>query len=586
MQRHNKMRGRYLLKSHERKTTFPSPPPFASPDLILSILLTSLFFISILLDALLQAEAFLFKETWSSPIDYLMHARIICHIDLDCFYAQVEALRLGIDFRNVPYVLVQWGGLIAVNYPARRLGIGRFETLRDALAKCPEIQYSHVPTYRVGHAEYQYHANPDKATHKVSLDPYRRASKKIFDVLGSFPGVLVEKGGVDEAYLDVTEAAQAYIDTFYAANGKHLSLEDVTPFTKLCPNREEELREFLQCQNFTLSSIGTFAPAPTESYHRLLHAGCVVVKSIRDKVRSELGFDCSAGVSHNRMLSKCISALFKPNQQTLLHPEGTLGFLFDFKFSKLRMFGGKLGQSLEQGLNATTCGDLWRFNADAIGDAIGDKDGGTFVFRRVRGFDANTVVPRSMSKSLLAQKVFSPSTDDMSVLRMWFVVLAQELLERLQDFGEEYGVCGRLMHVKLGGSGLVDASDIGSKSFPLPTPTTAEALTSVALRYASIVINNSRERVLINSVSLSLSDFRKLHANEDTLSIKQQTLDSLFKKRIRESMSEPSKHDDDEVVIVDPPEARHLHPPTSVHRRRMAARNVVVIDVDDEDTDG
>lgn len=527
----------------------------------------------------------------------LMHGRVICHVDLDCFYAQVEALRLGIDFRSDPYVLVQWGNLIAVNYPARRLGIGRFETIRDAVAKCPDIKHSHVPTYEVGNPDYEYHPNPNKGTHKVSLDPYRRASKKIFDIFGSFPGVLVEKGGVDEAYLDVTEAAEAFAADFVAQNGRHITQDDVA-YTKVCPNRDEDLKQFLQCQDSGGVHVETFAPAPTPEYHRLLQAGCAVVMSIRDKVRSELGYDCSAGVSHNKMLSKCISALFKPNQQTLLYPEGTLGFLFDFKFSKLRMFGGKLGQSIEQGLHGTTCGDLWRYDVDAINSVVGDKETAAFVYRRVRGDDVDTLAPRSISKSLLAQKVFSPATDDIAVLRMWFVVLAQELVERLQVFGEEFNMCGRVLNIKLGGSGLGDASDIGNKSFPLPTPTTADALTSVALHYTSIVINNSTSRVLINCVSVTISDFRKMQQHEDPLSAKQQTLDKFFRKRPRsdsaprveketvQSSLKPDDQDDgddDDVLIIERPHvASPLKPVvnSTSRKRHPAPVDVEVIELD------
>jgi DNA polymerase eta len=528
-----------------------------------------------------------------------MCAHVICHIDLDCFYAQVEAIRLGIDFRNEPYVLLQWGNLIAVNYPARRAGIGRFESIRDAIAKCPEVKYSHVPTFEVGSSEYHYYNNPDKGTHKVSLDPYRRASKKIFDVFGSFPGVQVEKGGVDEAYLDVTEAAHAYEASFFQENGRHISQQDIIPFTCMCPNRDQELRQFLQLQEAggVQPRVETFAPAPTPEFHRLLHAGCAVVRSIRDKVREELGYDCSAGVSHNRMLSKCISALFKPNQQTLLYPEGTLGFLFDFKFSKLRMFGGKLGQTLEQGLHGTTCGDLWRYDEESISAVVGDKESGAYIYRRVRGFDADTVAARTMAKSLLAQKVFSPPTDDTSVLRKWFVVLAQELLERLQVMGDEFGVCGRQMNVKLGGSGLQDTSDVGNKTFPLPTPTTAEALTSVALRHASIVINNARERVRINCVSLTISDFRKMQRDEDVLSAKQQTLDHFFKKRPRDDTATSnqaavvvaatilhSSNDEDDVVFIEPdhagPAANVPLPISSGRRKEPAPECAEVIELD------
>lgn len=48
-------------------------------------------------------------------------SRVIVHLDLDCFYCQVEQKRLGIP-RDVPMCVQQWNGLIAVNYAARAAG--------------------------------------------------------------------------------------------------------------------------------------------------------------------------------------------------------------------------------------------------------------------------------------------------------------------------------------------------------------------------------------------------------------------------------------------------------------------------------
>lgn len=52
---------------------------------------------------------------------------------------------------------------------------------------------------------------------KVSLEPFRAASQKIFAVLRSFPGVEVAKAGIDEAFLDVTEAAEKELRNFMIA---------------------------------------------------------------------------------------------------------------------------------------------------------------------------------------------------------------------------------------------------------------------------------------------------------------------------------------------------------------------------------
>ena len=134
-------------------------------------------------------------------------SNVIVHVDLDCFYAQVEMLRLGVDYRD-PFVVSQWGSLIAVNYPARKFNITRFgDNLTTAREKCPELKFGHVPTFAPGENEPRYHP-PEcirRNTHKVSLEPYRECSKRIFAYLAqACPLAVIEKGGVDEAFIDLT----------------------------------------------------------------------------------------------------------------------------------------------------------------------------------------------------------------------------------------------------------------------------------------------------------------------------------------------------------------------------------------------
>jgi hypothetical protein len=53
-----------------------------------------------------------------------INGRVVIHVDMDCFYAQVEHRRLKIP-NSQPLAVQQWDGLIAVNYAARAKGITR-----------------------------------------------------------------------------------------------------------------------------------------------------------------------------------------------------------------------------------------------------------------------------------------------------------------------------------------------------------------------------------------------------------------------------------------------------------------------------
>ena len=137
--------------------------------------------------------------------------RCILHLDLDCFYAQVESKRLGLP-EDEPLAVQQWGGLLAINYAARAFGIKRGMRVEEAKALCPALRTPHVPLVGGdggagggggggGSAD-----EPDRSQAKVSLERYRTESTKIFALLESLAPEL-ERASIDEAYIDATELA-------------------------------------------------------------------------------------------------------------------------------------------------------------------------------------------------------------------------------------------------------------------------------------------------------------------------------------------------------------------------------------------
>ncbi|RLN63537.1 hypothetical protein BBJ29_002865 [Phytophthora kernoviae] len=135
--------------------------------------------------------------------DGTKRARVIIHLDLDCFYAQVEQRRLKIP-DGEPVAAQQWGSLLAVNYVARKFGVERGDFVDDAKKKCPQIHVPHVDTLGENRKPGQLY---DRTHQKAILRRYRVASREIFAVLGSIVSV-AEKASIDEAFMDVTEMAQ------------------------------------------------------------------------------------------------------------------------------------------------------------------------------------------------------------------------------------------------------------------------------------------------------------------------------------------------------------------------------------------
>ncbi|KAG0243043.1 DNA-directed DNA polymerase eta rad30 [Mortierella sp. GBA43] len=129
--------------------------------------------------------------------EVLKRQKCFIHIDL-------EQIRLGLT-PDVPLVSQQWNAIIAVNYAARKYGITRLHhNVFDAKQLCPELVCAHVATLGPGDSQPDYYPSPSRYTHKVSLDPYRKASVKIFTVFRRFCAQY-QKGGLDEVFMDVTD---------------------------------------------------------------------------------------------------------------------------------------------------------------------------------------------------------------------------------------------------------------------------------------------------------------------------------------------------------------------------------------------
>ena len=329
--------------------------------------------------------------------------RVIIHVDLDCFYCQVEQIRLQMSF-DVPFVVQQWGSLIAVNYAARAFGVKRFMLLSEAQRLCPNLRWAHTATIALGSSEPRYHESPAKSTHKVSLEPYRMASEKIHAVLRRVAGsdCPYERAGTDEAYIDISaRVAQNLLSN-------------------------TETVESWPGHFGTLLKEMTDDEAPLGEW---FYAAKVCFE-MRQAVKLELGYNCSAGVSRTKILSKLLSARYKPNQQATLAPSGVRSFMHDINIQQVRGFGGQFGAKIIASLQLKTCGEILEMSrADML--ATFDDSTVDYIVRACRGEDVEeSVKEKPRAKSLLAAKNFPPTTEIMP----WVHVLIAELHQRVAHF--------------------------------------------------------------------------------------------------------------------------------------------------------
>lgn len=208
----------------------------------------------------------------------IRHPRAIIHLDVDCFYAQVEMLRHP-EFEGKPLGVQQKNIVVTSNYLAREYGIKKCMPVKEALCLCPGLTL----------------------VNGENLTNYRHYSTKISGILHRFTP-LMERVGLDDNFLDVTSLVEKY------------KSQNVSELDMSTSSIDEESKDLV-------SKI--FGPAEEEcpcGCHSRLIIASKIAAEIRSRIFEELHLTCSAGIANNKLLAKLAGSLNKPNQQTLAFP--------------------------------------------------------------------------------------------------------------------------------------------------------------------------------------------------------------------------------------------------------------------------
>ena len=343
-------------------------------------------------------------------------------------------VRLGVP-EDQPLAVQQWQGLIAINYPARKFGLNRHITSTEAHELCPELILQHVATWKEGDDKWAYHEDAFKhiATHKVSLDPYRMESKKIFatikESLPATPLQRVEKASVDEVFMDLSAQIHSVLLERYP------ELRGPPPYddpTKRLPRPPTTALDWDTDALVDLDANETEDDDPDWDDIAML-IGSEIVRSVRAKVREKLKYTCSGGVARNKMLAKLGSGHKKPNQQTIIRNRAIQHFLSDFKFTKIRNLGGKLGDEAVSMFNTDTVKELLEQPLEQL-KRLGD-DTGSWLYGIIRGEDHSEVNPRTQIKSMLSAKSFRPSVNTFEQAVRWLRIFVADIFSRCIEEG-------------------------------------------------------------------------------------------------------------------------------------------------------
>lgn len=272
-------------------------------------------------------------------------SNIIVHVDMDAFYAAVEMrdepklksvpMAVGgnsmlvsciryrhYNYCNVPLYLMQ----STSNYLARRYGVRAGMPGFIGRKLCPELVI-------VG----------------LNFDKYHRVSEQVRKVLAEYDPKL-SPVGLDECYLNltqyVTDKMATQHDSIVEESDKPASTVGTSSVCALTSTAEPVGSHYNDCSDD--SSLTMTDHENTEdcieeyALHSLspAHWRCAeeIVQEIRSKIEQCTGLTASAGIAHNRMLSKVASDLNKPNGQFTVpfNRDALLQFVRNLSIRKVR----------------------------------------------------------------------------------------------------------------------------------------------------------------------------------------------------------------------------------------------------------
>ena len=274
-------------------------------------------------------------------------ARTIMHVDLDAFFVAVEQAR-NPDLLGKPVIVggdPDGRGVAATaSYEARVFGVRSGMALSTAQRLCPQAVFL-----------------------RGDFKEYQRVSDRFHAILCDY-SPLVEPGGLDEAYLDIT-GCKPVIDAIAG-------------------------------------------PVESDAPEEIARAAA---ESLRRHVREELSLAASVGIASGKSLAKVASDAAKPDGLLLVPPGEEAAFLAPRPLRELPGLGPKAEAALLR-LGVKTLGQVANMPAARLRSLFGGW--GPALAERARGIDPAPVASgRDRVKSVSREGTFARDIDDAAVLR-------------------------------------------------------------------------------------------------------------------------------------------------------------------------
>ena len=165
---------------------------------------------------------------------------------------------------------------------------------------------------------------------------------------------------------------------------------------------------------------------------RLFGPAETIGRTLKARIRSELGLVASIGLAPNKFLAKVGSDLGKPDGFVVVAPGQERAFLDPLPISRLWGVGPKTEARLRR-LGFQTIGQLAGTRAEVLEEALGQA--GRELWDLASGRDDRPVEPEQDAKSIGAEHTFSEDTADSAVIRRTLLELSDKVGGRLRQEG-------------------------------------------------------------------------------------------------------------------------------------------------------
>ncbi|HEX9721981.1 MAG TPA: DNA polymerase IV [Candidatus Paceibacterota bacterium] len=312
-----------------------------------------------------------------------MVERIIIHLDMDCFFAQVEE-RESPQFKRKPVVVGadpkggRGRGVVSTcNYEARKFGVHSAMPISQAWKLCPDAVF--LPP---------------------NFELYSRVSENIMNIIRGF-AEQVEQVSLDEAYIEINPKS-----------------DHSTSLRSPRAGSRGEVRNSKQ----------TWEKAEK------------LAQQMRKEILQKEKLKCSCGIGPNKMVAKIACEAAKPPRQgsgqangvVVVREEEAEKFMEPLDIEKMPGIGQKTAAILRQS-NFNTVADLKKLSEHDLEDLFGKR--GSEMYLRVRGIDNNSVEPEHEVKSVGKETTFEQDTRDPELLIRTFEQLAKQVAQELAKEG-------------------------------------------------------------------------------------------------------------------------------------------------------